>query len=229
MEKKTWIILAAIVAVFGALIGVSIWQHRNDPNPLDEFNQIYAASDANGNFEEHIVGKADAPVKIYEYADYECSGCALLSPALDKLVDEYDGKVAVIFRAYQLNGHNNSRAVTYAANAAALQGYWKEYKDILFAKQNEWYDSDAATLQKQLEDYFKEATANKGDLARFKTDMKSDQVAKKTNFDYDLGEKIDLQWTPYIIVENELIPRSEMSTNVGTFLGSMRARINARL
>lgn len=79
-------------------------------------------------------------------------------------------------------------AAASAANAAALQGYWKPYKDLLFANQSDWFYSTGNELQQQLETYFEKASDGKGDLTKFREDMKSEKVAKKIAFDRGIGE-----------------------------------------
>lgn len=231
MDKKVWVIIAAIVAVFGVVMTISMIQKNEDKvisvNADDyDLNGVIPASEASGNMSENVVGDSNAPVKIYEYADYQCEGCAAMNPYLNKLVEEYNGKVAVVYRGYVLSYHQNGTAAASAANAAALQGYWKPYKDLLFANQNDWFYATASERQPLFEKYFEEATDEKGDLARFKKDMQSAQVAQKISFDRALAEKLGLEWTPYIWVEDERVEREEMGAK---FMDNARAKIDARL
>lgn len=120
MEKKTWVIIGIIVAAFGALIGLTLASgNKLVPVNADDYNlaEVIPASAASGEMSENIVGNPDAPVKIFEYADYQCEGCAANNPQLNKLVEEYDGKVALVFRGYVISYHQNGTA---AASAAAV-------------------------------------------------------------------------------------------------------------
>lgn len=231
MDKKIWIVIAAIVAVFGVVITLSVIQKNEDKIVsvnADDYNlvEVIPASEASGNMPENIVGDPDAPVKIYEYADYQCEGCAAMNPYLNKLVEEYDGKVAVVYRGYVLSYHQNGTAAASAANAAALQGYWKPFKDLLFTNQDDWFSATASERQALFEKYFEEATDGKGDLARFRKDMQSAQVAQKISFDRALSEKRGLEWTPYIWIEDERMEREEMGSK---FMENAKAKIDAKL
>lgn len=125
---------------------------------------------------------------------------------LDKIVEDYKGKVAIVFRSYVLEYHDVSGvAAASAANAAALQGYWKPYKDLLFANQSDWFYSTGNELQQQLETYFEKASDGKGDLAKFREDMKSEKVAKKIAFDRGIGEKLQIGGTPWLYLDGEWI------------------------
>lgn len=234
MDKKNktiWIVIAAIVAVFGVVITLSVIQKNEDKIisvNADDYNlvEVIPASEASGNMPENIVGDPDAPVKIYEYADYQCEGCAAMNPYLNKLVEEYDGKVAVVYRGYVLSYHQNGTAAASAANAAALQGYWKPFKDQLFANQDDWFYASASERQPLFEKYFEDATDGKGDLAQFRKDMQSAKVAQKISFDRALAEKRGLEWTPYIWIEDERMEREEMGAK---FMENARAKIDAKL
>lgn len=239
MDKKNgtiWIVIAVIIAVFGAVVTISIIQKNESKKSGDEtvavnadnYNlvEVIPASAESGNMPENIVGDPNAPIKIYEYADYQCEGCAAINPYLNKLVEEYDGKVAVVYRGYVLSYHQNGTAAASAANAAALQGYWKPFKDLLFANQDDWYYASASERQKLFEKYFEEASDGKGDMTQFRKDMQSTQVAQKISFDRALAEKRGLEWTPYIWLEGVRIEKEEMGAK---FIENMRTKIDARL
>lgn len=235
MDKKTGIIIGVLIASFVALIGVSIYQNGRSTIDYDQYDlgTVLDANEETGEIGEMIVGNPDAPVKIFEYGDYQCTACAPMNPYVKKLVEEYDGKVAVVFRTYILSYHNNGTAAASAALAAAAQGYWSEYKDLLFTNQNDWYYSDAATRQEQFEQYFEQVSKGKGDLEQFRTDMNSEAVKKKIEFDRGVYEKVtaadgeDDQWTPMFYIGGELIDQRSMSTD--DFLKVLRDKIDAQL
>ncbi len=226
--------VVAIIAIFAVLIGVSFWQSdQNEQKDTDASNavdygeyklstiknlaaainydaldphSILPASNSSGDIPENIIGDADVPIVIYEYADYPCGYCALMTPLLAQIVEDYDGEVAVVFRSYILPYHEtNGIPAASAANAAALQGYWEKYKDILFANQDDWFYSTGDKLQEQLETYFIKASNGQGDLAQFREDMKSEKVAKKIAFDRGLGEKLKIGGTPWLYLDGEWI------------------------
>lgn len=221
MDKKTLIIIVIIIAAFAGIIGYGITRPHDDP-----LARIFPASEESGNLPENIDGNPDAPILIFDYSDYQCEHCASLNPKLNQLVEEYNGKVAVVYRNFVQSYHANGTAAAAAANAAAIQGYWKEYKDLLFANQNEWYSATASVRQELFEKYFTTVTEGKGDLAKFRADMLSDAVTAKIAFDRQLAEARHLTYTPYIDLGSTHIKETEMGTN---FLDNMREKINALL
>lgn len=192
----------------------------------DYLNKIIEASEESGGMDENIAGNPEAPVLIFEYADYQCEGCAAVNPILNQLLEEYDGKVAVVYRNYVSAYHQNGLMAAKAANAAALQGYWKEYKDFLFARQSDWYYMEAEDLPEQFEKYFGDATEGKGDLAKFREDMASEQVMKKVEFDRRLAEMRGLQWTPLIYVNERRVGMEDMGSDL---IDTLRGRIETEL
>ena len=78
-------------------------------------------------------GRADAPVVIVEYADYECPYCQQLQPELDKLQAEYKDKLSFGFKDFPLPTHANAQKASEAAHCAGAQGKYWEYHDLLFS------------------------------------------------------------------------------------------------
>lgn len=78
-------------------------------------------------------GRADAPVVLVEYADYECPYCQQIQPALHKLAAEFAGKLTVAFKDVPLPNHANAQKASEAAHCAGGQGKYWEYHDLLFA------------------------------------------------------------------------------------------------
>ena len=132
------IIGVAIVAIlaFASFIIIDGNNKSTNFNSYD-FESYIEASKDNGNIADHVKGDASAPVLIFEYADYQCPGCASINPYVNKAVEELDGKLAVIYRSFLLSYHKNATAAASAAEAAGLQGYWKAYADKLFEEQSE--------------------------------------------------------------------------------------------
>ena len=97
-------------------------------------NKVNAADASSGQLPEKIKGDTSAPVIIYEFADYTCGHCAEVNTELNRIYNDYNGQVAIVFRTFML-GYQNSVAAAQAANAADIQGCWERYKNILFSEQ----------------------------------------------------------------------------------------------
>jgi protein-disulfide isomerase len=89
-------------------------------------------------------GKADAPVTVVEYADFQCPACGVFATTLEAgIVKDYvdTGKVRFVFHDFPLPQHSNAIAAAEAARGAADQGAFWPYHDLLYAKQSEWENS----------------------------------------------------------------------------------------
>lgn len=169
------------------------------------FYSVIEPTPDNGNIGDHVKGNPDAPVLIFEYADYQCPGCASINPRVNKVIEQLDGKMAVVYRNYLLSYHQNGTAAASAAEAAGLQGYWKEYADKLFVKQSEWEGASASERTELFNKYFEEVTDGKGDLEKFSQDIASEEVSKKISFDGGIGKRIEVEGTPAFYVDGQLI------------------------
>ena len=170
-----------------------------------DFYSVIEPTDDNGNIGDRVKGDASAPVLIFEYADYQCPGCASINPRINKIIEELDGKVAVVYRNFLLPYHQNGTAAASAAEAAGLQGYWKEYADKLFAEQAEWEYASPSKRSEYFNKYFEEITDGKGDLNKFKKDVASEEVSKKISFDMGIAKRINVSGTPAFYIDGQLI------------------------
>ena len=86
--------------------------------------------------EDHILGDADAPVKIIEFSDFECPFCKSFHPTMQRVVESYDGKVAWVYRHYPIDQlHSKARKEAEASECAnelgGNQAFWA-YADKIF-------------------------------------------------------------------------------------------------
>ena len=184
-----------------------------------DIDTIISANEDSGNLPEKIEGDVNAPVIVYEYADYSCSHCAELNPIINKIVEDYNGKVAVVFRNYLISYFKNNVIAASAATAASIQGYWEPYKNLLFENQSTWYSMSGAELRNYLTDLFKQASDNKGDTNKFNQDLNSEEVAKRVAFEFGLGAHIEeLSGTPYFRINGQSVPASELRTTIDGLL-----------
>ena len=194
-----------------AFIGITTYLVVDGNNKATNFNNynfysIIEPSEDNGNIGDHIKGDKNAPVVIFEYADFQCGYCAMMNPIVDEIVEKADGKLAIVYHNYLLSYHQNGTAAASAAEAAGLQGYWKEYVDILFDNQDEWASTSSSERSNLFNKYFNEVTNGKGDLDKFNSDISSNEVSKKINFDMGIGKRIDdITGTPAFLIDGKLI------------------------
>lgn len=201
---------AVIAAILAALLGFATYSLIDGNSKMTNFNDydffsVIEPTVDNGNIGDHVKGSADAPVLIFEYADFQCPGCASMNPKVNKAIEALGGKLAVVYRNFLLSYHQNGTAAASAAEAAGIQGYWKPFADMLFDKQAEWEYASASERTTLFEQYFVEVSDGKGDTVKFLEDLGSKEVSKKISFDMGIGKRIDIGGTPAFYVDGQLI------------------------
>jgi protein-disulfide isomerase len=86
-----------------------------------------------------MLGRADAPVTLVEFSDYQCPFCQrFFATVLPVLKKEYidTGKVRYVFRDFPLDQlHPQARKAAEAAHCAGEQGRYWEMHEVLFRNQ----------------------------------------------------------------------------------------------
>lgn len=132
-----------------------------------------------------IEGGRDAPVQLVEFADYQCPYCQKANSDLVKLLEEYKGKVSIIYKDFPLPMHPHAEKAAEAARCAGAQGKFWEYHNLLF-KDKKLETSDLKQNAKTLN----------LDSAKFDTCLDSGQEAAPVKKDQDEGMKLGLSGTP---------------------------------
>ena len=229
MRKTTVIIIGVLVAAIVAVAGNAYIQKKAWSDGVAKLNEweIQEGNEYNGGIGDIVIGNKDAKVKIFEYADFQCSACATTFPYIHDVIKEYGDQVAYVYRTYAINYHNNATAAASSAIAASNQGFFEEYAKLLFEKQDEWFYSEGKNRDKQFESYFETSTEGKGDVEKYREDIKSTAVKNKIAVDRDFAIRIDLKATPLIYINKEKFDVE--SAKESEFKSSFKARIDAAL
>jgi protein-disulfide isomerase len=203
VSRKAWLIFAAVcVLLLGALIAVPKGK-KLDVSNVDT-NKIQTASVESGNIAEHVFGKADSKVLFTEYGDYQCPGCGGMYDTVKTLTEKYQGQMAFAFRNFPLTTiHPNALTAASAAEAAGLQNKYWEMHDALYINQKAW---EGVSVKDRLAVFSKYAEQIGLDLNKFKTDLASENVAKKISYDMAIGKKINVNSTPTFYLNGTELP-----------------------
>jgi len=182
-KKQIGMIVAGVVIGFIALFGV--WKLTSKPATPTKVDIVL-------NEHDHIKGNSDAKTTLVEYSDFQCPACKAFQPIISQVVEKNKDSVRLVYRHFPLESiHKNARKAAYASEAAARQGKFWEMHDMLFQNQQDWEkESDP---NKKFEAYIKNI---KGDVERFKKDLKELSIQDKVDRDYASGVQFGVNSTP---------------------------------
>jgi protein-disulfide isomerase len=136
--------LPTLVYEFAARRRASIEQQERDPvkawrnAPLVEFSH----RNDGGMAADFSKGPNEAPIKLVEFADFECPACRRLYQSMKPWLQNFEGKYQLTFRNYPLDNscnpqitrpfHRTACAAAFFSRCAAEQGKFWESVDFLF-------------------------------------------------------------------------------------------------
>ncbi len=86
---------------------------------------------------DHAQGRADAPVTLVEYGDYECPHCGRAYPIVKAVQRSMGNSLRFVFRNFPLTkAHEHAEHAAEMAEAAAHEGKFWEMHDLLFEHQD---------------------------------------------------------------------------------------------
>jgi protein-disulfide isomerase len=128
--RKIWLISAIIAPLLGAQSGSVL---AASPGV-----QVAETGTPEVTADDRILGKADAPVTIIEYASLTCPHCAAFEKdILPKIKSEWidTGKAKLVFRDFPLDGSALKAAIV--ARCAPAERFYG-FVGVLFAQQGAW-------------------------------------------------------------------------------------------
>src|SRR4051812_19108801 len=145
-SRNSWLLIAAVILVVAAIAGVGWWQTQ--PIRLDATTAAGAqpAAAPSGSVQaaedDHVLGKADAPITIVEYASLTCPHCAAFQrEVMPQVKQEWieTGKAKLVYRNFPLNG----QALLAAKLAECTKGdRYFGLVDVLFQQMDRWAMQD---------------------------------------------------------------------------------------
>ncbi len=148
---------------------------------------------AKGN--EPIKGPKDAPIVIVEFTDFQCPFCSRVQSTLDKIFNDYPGKVQLVFKDLPLDFHKQAKDAHIAAHCANEQGKFWEYHDILFKNQTQLFPDKLKEYAKQLE----------LDMEKFNQCYDGRKYEKYVNESLEQAQNLGISGTPTFFVNGRII------------------------
>lgn len=152
-------------------------------------------------------GKADAPITVIEFSDFQCPYCARGAQTMEQLLVKYPNDVRFVFMHFPLNFHPWATPAAIAANCAAAQkpeAFWTLH-DAYFKNQKEITPANVADKSRE---YLKDSGI---DMAKFVacSEDKDTEEYKKTaaavSADMQLGGRHGVTGTPGFFINGHFL------------------------
>lgn len=154
------------------------------------------------NEDDWVQGNPDAPITIFEYADFQCPACVNFAQFTSTLLEFFPSSIKLVFRHLPLPSiHDKAFISGMAAEAAGAQGKFWEMHDFLYQSQQEW---SGLTEQGFIDWIVIQAEEFDLDIDQFETDLldpeKRAWLEDITNERLTLG----LNYTPTVVVNGRI-------------------------
>lgn len=204
--NKTSAIISILVAFFG---GLAIGQLTGKGTTAEETAEVTGEGAGAGEgapADDSIVrfrvpvdrnqpskGARDALVTIVEFSEFECPFCSRVGPTLTQLMEDYRGKIRIVWRNNPLPFHQNAGPAAQAAMEAFAQGGDAKF----WALHDKLFQNQRALTRADLERYAQEVGL---DMNRFKAALDSNAHQSKVTADQALATQIGAQGTPNFFI-----------------------------
>lgn len=152
------------------------------------------------------IGEPNAPVVIYEFADFQCPACASYAALTAPLVKERlveSGLVRYVHYDFPLTQiHPHAFLAARAGRCAEEQGGFWQFHDLVYARQMRW--SSMGDASGVFIDIAEEIGLDRG---QFTECLRSDRFAEEVTRNMRLGESLGVPGTPTLFVNMRRLPQ----------------------
>lgn len=209
-----WIVLAigggcallACAAVVVALAGSFLYPLRRTTSagtPVPVITSAPVEASPATQQSANTMGDPSAPVKIVEYADFQCPYCRMYWQDTEKqIIDQYvkTGKVYYEYRSVGAYLGEESEASAEGAYCAGEQGKFWEYRDALFAN---WTGENVGDFTPAK---LKQYAASVGlDQVAFEQCLSSGKMTERVQQDLQNAQRDGIKGTPSFIINGKMV------------------------
>lgn len=185
--KKVWV-AAALIALFVGTVLCLKGRAPSGPANLPEAELSKAK------------GPANAPVRIVEYSNFQCSACREVWPEVQALLAKYPGKIRFEFRHFPVMGSELSFLAHVAAECAGTQGRFWDYHDRLFKDQSLW-----SSPLSGYEIFIAFAQELGLDGGRFAQSFFDPKTRERVQADWNAGNLVGVRSTPTFFIQDRVL------------------------
>lgn len=116
-------------------------------------------------------------------------------PVLEQVLEQYPNQVKLVFKNFPLRNHKFAMPAAIAALAAAKQGKFWEFHDLLFKNYNHLNEQKIKEIAQQLN----------LDMEKFENDQKDPKIRAMINQDLVEGNRAGVRGTPTVFINGRLL------------------------
>ena len=194
--------ILGVVALIGAFV-LFRQMGGGGGSPATTLSPVTLAPDQLNRVPGISKGSPNAPVQIFEFADFQCPACGQFSQFSEPLLQEWidNGTVRFVWYDFPLTQiHRNAVLASRSGRCANEQNKFWPYHDLVFARQSEWSESnDAADL---FAGYARQAGLDAGAFGQC---LRSDKYQKEVSESFQLGTTLGVTGTPTLFVNGKKV------------------------
>lgn len=214
-SSRKWIIIAVgggcallacaalVVALVGSFLYPSVRRTIGGGTPVPAITSAPAEASPAVRQSANTLGDPNAPVKIIEYADFQCPYCRLYWQDTEKqIIDQYvkTGKAYYEYRSVGAYLGEESQASAEGAYCAGDQGKFWEYHDTLFSN---WTGENVGDFTPAK---LKQYAASVGlDQVAFEQCLSSGKMADRVQQDLQNAQRDGIKGTPSFLINGTMV------------------------
>ncbi len=190
---RAWQGAAAAALSFGASLALIFRENRlrfRRPPREEVLAEIEEEAEEGRN---PALGPEDAPVEVIEFSDYLCPVCRGARPMVNRIREEYKGKIRWVYMDFPLEMHEGARELARAPRCAGDQGKFWEYQELLLG-------AHGRPGPRDLEEY---AGRLGLDIGRFRACLAGTRHADEIEQDITEGVQARVSATPTFLVNGK--------------------------
>ena len=139
------------------------------------------------------MGSRDALVTIIEISEFQCPFCSRVQPTVQRIMQQYDGRVRFIWANNPLGFHSRAMPAAVAALAAHRQGQFWAMHDRMFANQRKLTEANFSLWASEI-----------GlDLDQWRADRRDRQLADQVTREQRIANALGARGTPSFLINGK--------------------------
>ena len=160
------------------------------------------------------LGPKDAPVKVIEFADFQCPFCKRSEEAVKAIREKYGDRIELVYMDFPLSFHPHAMPAANAARCANAQGKFWPFHDALFADQSKLEPADLKATAKKL-----------GlDSAKFDACFDKNEYSPAIEKDLDEGHRLNVSGTPTFFIDGRELVGAQPTESFTTIIDDELAK-----